>query len=498
MANKASKKALRYGGVTVALTVLILAVVILLNASVTTLAVRYKWYVDMNPTLYYPITDTCYDYLDSYVMPNAREDIRIIFCDEKEEVEADKTLSFVLNSATELAEHYAGRISIEYLNIFEHPSIARDYGVKASTSVVIAAGDEHRVCTLRDFFLFDAADNENPVAYNGEKRFAVAMKAVVSENAPVAYFTLNHGESMTDYALMYAITDAGYMVSYLDSLSFDIPDDCALLVSCNPARDFTHTDGVSGVSEIDKLDAYLARGGKFMAFVSADTFAAGGFKNLESYLSGWGATFQHSTGAEGVEECYAIKDTANGLTADGYTLLGRLPEAGRGKTLMAGVGNSLRVGNATSIRVAEGFAETDGNYVKGDRTLSPLLLSHEGAEAWAGGRAVDRTVDGYNLVTLTTDAASGGAVFVSSSVELATQKSLQIGSLDNAPFLLTALQAMGKDEVPVSLTSQPFADDTIHSLTTATARRITVALVALPVLVVTGVGLFVLVRRKFA
>ena len=57
---------------------------------------------------------------------------------------------------------------------------------------------------------------------------------------------------------------------------------------------------------------------------------------------------------------------------------------------------------------------------------------------------------------------------------------------------------MGKDEVPVSLKSQPFSDTTIHILTTAQARNITIALVAGPMLIVAVWGAIVLIRRKFA
>ena len=498
MANTASKKALRHGGVTVALTVLTVVAIILLNASVTSLAMRYGWFINMNPTLYYPVTDTCFDYLDTYVMPNAEEGIRIIFCDEQENIEAEVTQSYILNTATELAERYPDKVSIEYLNVWENPKTARAWGVKASTSVVVVSGDSHRVCTLRDFFLFPADDSENPVAYTGEKRFAVAMKAVVSPDAPVAYFTLNHGEAMEDYALLYAVTDAGYMVSYLDALSFEIPEDCGLLVSYNPARDFTAVDGVSGISEIDKLDAYLQKGGRFMCFVSADTFAAGGFAHLEGYLARWGATFAHEKGAEGVEECFAIRDTAHALTTDGYTLVGDIPGAGEGSAIMSDLDGTLRVSNATAIRVAEDFTESGGNFVKGDRTLIPLLRSHAGAEAWAGGRPVDRTAEGYNLVTLTRDASTNASVLVCSSTDFATESTLQSGVYDNGSFLLTAMEAMGKSEVPVELKSQPFSDDTIHILTTAQARNITIALVAVPTLVVLAVGLIVLIRRKFA
>ena len=498
MAKTASKKALRHGGVTVALTVLVVLVIILLNASVTTLAMRYGWFINMNPTLLYPVTDTCYDYLDTFVIPEAEEDIRIIFCDEEELIREDPTLAFIQNTAKELAERYPDTVKIEYLNVWENPKVARHFGVTASTSVVVASGDEHRVCTLRDFFLFPAGDTENPMAYNGEKRFAIAMKAVVSPDLPVAYFTLNHGESMNDYSLMYAVTDAGYMVSYLDALNFDIPDDCGLLITYNPARDFTAEDGVSGVSEIDKLDAYLARGGRYMCFISADTFNAGGFDHLEGYLSEWGVTFRHQTGAEGVEECFSVRDTAHGLTTDGYTLVGRIPDEGRGADIMSDVGGTLRVANATAIAVAEGFTETDGNFVSGTRTLTPLLRTYAGAEAWAGGRPADRAAEGFDLVTLTEDTATGGFVMVSSSTELAAEASLSSGAYDNSVFLLTAMEAMGKEEIPVMLKNQPFADETIHIMTTATARNITIALVAVPMVCALLVGFIVLIRRKFA
>ena len=498
MAITASKKALRHGSVAVALTVLLLVVVVLLNASVTTLAMRFGWYINMNPTMLYPVTDTCYDYLDEFVIPRADEDIRIIFCDDEENIRADATQSYVLSTAEDIAARYPDKVKVEYLNVWENPKIAREYGVNASTSVVVASGDQHRVCTLRDFFLFPVNDNENPSAYNGEKRFAVAMKAVVSPDAPVAYLTLNHGESTEDYSLMYALTDAGYMINYLDALSFDIPEDCGLLVSYNPARDFTEADGVSGISEIDKLDAYLQKGGKFMYFVSADTFAAGGFENIETYLRDWGVTFAHSTGAEGIEECFALRDTAHAITTDGYTLLGRIPETGSASAIMKDVQGALRASNATAIRIPDSFTESNGNFVNGTRTLVPLLRTYGGAEAWAGGRPVDRSSKGYELVTLTNDSTTGGAVLVCSSTEFAIEDTLRIGSYGNASFLLSALSAMGMNESPVTLQSQPFSDSTIHILTTAQARNITIALVAIPVLAVTLWGAIVLIRRKFA
>lgn len=501
MAKHTSGRRLRYGGVTVALTALVVAAVILLNGIVTKLALRYNWYIDMNEGLSFPVTDTCYDYLDEYVMGHVEsgEPLRIIFCDEEEDIHGSTTQEYVFQTASELAERYPGKVQIEYLNIWEHPSVARAYGVKASTSVVIARGEESVVCTLRDFFVFSADDSSTPIAYNGDKRMAVAMKAVVSEDDPICYFTLNHGESVSDYALMYAATDAGYQVSYLDSLSYDIPEDCGLLISYNPTQDFTHIDSVSGYSELDKLNAYLERGGKLMVFVSADTFAAGSFSNLEDFLESWGVTFDHSKGASGVEECYSIRDTAHALTVDGYTILGKVADSGRAGEIMKEVTGTVRLSNATGISPAEGWSMgTEGNsWSQGERTSYALLRSYSGAEAWAGGRPVARSEEGFNLITLTQN-GTGGSVLVCSSVEFAEEDALQSGVYDNETLLLAAIEAMGKDDTPLHLSSQPFSDDTIHILTTAQARRLTILLAGVPAALTVVVGLVVLIRRRYA
>ena len=498
MAKYASKKAVRHGRVTAALTVLLVATLLLLNLSVSTLAMRFGWFLNMNPDSTYPVTDACYTYLDTYVIPHAGEGIRLIFCDGEDSIRGDATQSMVLRTAEELSARYPEKVRVEYLNIWEKPSVAREYGVTASTSVIVQKGGSFRVCTLRDFFLFPAGDTSSPTAYVGEKRFAVAMKAVTTSDAPVAYLTLNHGESAADYSLMYALTDAGYLVNFVDTLHFEIPEDCALLISYNPDRDFAATDGVSAESEIDKLDAYLSRGGKFMCFMSADTFAAGGFPHLESYLAEWGVTFAHRTGKEGVEECYAVRDTAHALTPDGYTLAGQLPAAGRGAEILGGVSGTVRVSNATAITVAEGYTASGADHVKGNRTLCHLLRSYAGAEAFAGGRAVDRTEEGFGLVTLTEDRSTGGAVMVSSSTALANEESLASGVYGNGGLLLSVMQSFGQDESPSELRPQPFADDTIHTMTTQASTLWTVLLVALPVLTALVVGLVVLIRRKFA
>ena len=57
---------------------------------------------------------------------------------------------------------------------------------------------------------------------------------------------------------------------------------------------------------------------------------------------------------------------------------------------------------------------------------------------------------------------------------------------------------MGRDVVPVGLEFKPFASFEISDITDAEANRYTVLLTVLPAVIVIGVGVFVLVRRKYS
>jgi len=52
-------KKLRYGGVAIALTALIIAVIVLFNVVFTSLAMSNAWYIDMTPNSIYSLSDEC-------------------------------------------------------------------------------------------------------------------------------------------------------------------------------------------------------------------------------------------------------------------------------------------------------------------------------------------------------------------------------------------------------------------------------------------------------
>ena len=512
MRRTATSRRFRYGSLSVVLTICVIAVVVMVNVIFQTLATRYSWFIDMTSSGTFTLSDNCRDYVADSIIPqidadneglSEKQKIRIIFCDDKAAWEEQPVQQYLLNTAKELAEQFPDHIVIEHINIWNHPSLAKKYNVYADTNVVIAYGDRHVLRPLNDFYVFNSADTETPIAYNGEKSLATGILHVAQKETPMAYLTVNHGETMYDNSFLNLLTDAGYRYTYLDLMNFEIPEDCELLVTYNPTKDFAINDGISVKDEIAKLDAYMQAGGAYMVFVNSDTFVSGSFVNLETYLEGWGIDFMHSEVA-GIEHCYTVKDTSQSLSVDGYTLLGSYTTNERGAAIAQSAGyNPVVFAGATVISPAADFdAGSDGTYTKDGCTLSPILTSGENAQAWAGGQAVANAsaANPFIMMTLSEKDYAGGKGYIlaCTSTKFADEDALHSPVYGNANVLLSAIETIGNDRIPTSLTSKPFADSTIDTITVAQKTYITVLLATVPALICCVAGMIVLIRRKHA
>ena len=69
--------------------------------------------------------------------------------------------------------------------------------------------------------------------------------------------------------------------------------------------------------------------------------------------------------------------------------------------------------------------------------------------------------------------------------------------MSNNSALTYVFRHMGMDKAPVNLTVKTFGSTDIESLPTSRANTLTVLLTVIPAVACTGVGIFVLVRRKY-
>ncbi len=557
MKTSTSRK-LRYGGISAALTALIIAVVIIANIILSTLTQKLMWYVDLTPELLYSLSDEALDLIENgddefetlspvEMVNKIREEklaadpsfdpkslmINIIFCDEPDALTENASQKYVYHTALELQDKFPDYIKVSTQDIVRNPSSVSKYKTNSlskiyTTSVIIEFGTEFRVRELRSFFTFNSSEDDEPWAYNGEKAFASSILAVTRAESPIACVVANHGETVSEDFLQ-TLVDAGYLVQVLDLSTQEIPEKCRLLVVFDPKQDFLVSDGISEIDEIEKLDKFLDGTNSLMVFMNHTTQR---LENFESYLEEWGISYDRYTDPSGQQVSHLIEDKSQALTPDGYTFKADYVTAGAGASLTEDMrsrpyAQSVIFKNAMSISysplfspahytpedTSSGEAEYDYGYYSANgvtRTIHDVFVTSSKAEAYAGTSTPVEVASETNKIKLMTVSKESRTtqesnyttidessyVIACGSTDFASSELLQSSSYGNTDLLLTALRAIGREPVPVGLTFKPFADYEIDTVTTAEATQYTVVLALVPLLAASITGIVIIVRRK--
>ncbi len=509
---------MRYGGMTVYLTVTLIAVLVLLNIIFSALANYYTWYIDMTPEKLYSVTDLCRSLLgdaidDAEEQSDRSVKLEIIFCEDYREYEKGEAGHYIYNTAHELELAFPDHVSVEWFDCWVEKSRAVELGVTSSTNIVLKLSDDsipagsdttntRRVFGQKEFFVFEGTNTTSPAGYDGERVFATTMASMLISDRPLALLSVNHDEIYFDDTLMYLLRDAGYNIDFIDLYYTDIPEECELLVIYNPNNDFIVADGISEKDEIVKLEQYLAAGGQLLTFLSASSPELPAYEGL---LADWGVSIGRIYDDEtGYPYNVMVKDSSVSLTADGMTILADYTKNGPGAELTAHLredGYAPRVvfRDATVLLPAEGYtAASDGSYRMGTKTRADIFVGSPSAKAWSSGSEPDGYDEALSLMSTTVDSATGARVTVCASTEYASEEYLQSAVFGNADVMLSLFKEMGLEDVMVGLRYKPFTTDQISSITTAQMLRWTLGLTITPAVIILAVATFVLVRRKYS
>ena len=459
--------------------------------------------------------------------------VKLIFCDLPDNLNNDSSQRMVYETAKDLAERFPEFIEVECIDIWNNSTAVQKYKTTSmstitSSNVIIESGTEYRICSLRSFFVFNSTAETTAWGYRGEKVFISNILAVAQAESPIACVTINHSEGFKDYEFLNTLQDAGYKVQLIDLAYQEIPDDCRLIVIYNPKEDFMVKDGISEISEIEKIDRYLdGLSCSLMVFVNPETPK---LTNLEEYLEEWGVVIDRHTDQLGDTYNYVIKEAASeSLTSDGYTFSATYVEKGVG----ASIHKTLRettyppkviFKNSTSLSYSELYEnafyinqedteDTTDEYWYGayssngvSRTIYDVFTTGNGAVAMANGVQVKSAAgQPLKLMTLTREAqmvtnedVDYATVMVCASTEFATEALLSSAVYGNTDIILASARGMGKEFIPVDLDIKPFASTEISEMSTEAKNRYTVILAVVPAAIVIGTGVFVLVRRKYS
>lgn len=491
--NVNKHRRLKYGAFAVGLTAAVVALVVVVNAIFSTLAFKNLWYIDMTDTQLYVISQQSRDLLEDLKGAESRK-IEIIFCSYEDKLREDYWANVVHNLAKQYEEAF-DFITVKYIDILNHPEAVKPYlntsvSKPTSDSVIISNGAQSKLYTLKGFFTADPQTQEL-LGFDGEYLITSAILQLAGDN-PIAYFVTGHGEQTEGTVMWSLFEDAGYDVRKID-LSKETPDDAAkVMVINNPRFDFM--GGNDSVNEIKKVDAFLDnKFGGLMVFMDAES---GAMPELDAFLAEWGIAFENQQ----------LRDFENALSTDGLELIAEYATQGEG----SGLTSSLRrletipktiVNNAKPIRLLY----DSKLYGYGTRTPSVVLhtSSDKTAEAVSLTDAGAAPVKGiYNLMTVTSEVRMVENerhytyVLAAGTASFADDDYIGSRAYGNRDIIFNAMKQFGKKTVPLDLSFKPF-EQTALNLSKGEANRWTALCTLLGPVVISGVGIYVYVRRRY-
>ncbi len=550
-----------------ALTAAVIIAVIILNAVISAVGDARMWYADMTDTRYkseitqlYTLSDECRDLVGRDAVSqietvNAQrtargEDeikLKVVFCSDKDIIEGDALMCYVSYTARALANEFPHAIEVEYINIEQNPSAVQKYKTTSAATIynsdiIVEFGSEYLVHKISSFYYQDSTE-DTPWAYNGEQRLAATILALTRAESPVCALTYNHGEQLFDgdgnikaeYSeFIKLVGGAGYDVITIDLENDVIPENCRMIITFAPTRDFYGYGnmGQSGVSEIEKLDRYLDGSNSFFYVCNPETPK---LANLEEYLEEWGVAVARENDASGVEQNYVIRDEMNCTDVGlGKAVLGNYVDFGLGGKITEDMRKSayparIVFPSSTAIRPSDTYnriwvrdgEETDApvysyyNYYRNgiNRNLLEIFTTYSTANAEVGGDIYEVATEQsrFRLMTITQEERQvqegdyssvnkASYVLALASTDFLGNELLTSTAYGNADVVLSALRNTSAEIVPTDVEIKVFYIYGIEDNAAYAQVGVQGWLLGLciaPSVVLAVVGAVVIIRRKY-
>ena len=283
MTGEETKKNLKHGSYTSVMTVIIIALVVVLNLVFGQLP-SSSTQIDVSSQKLFSIGDETKDLVKN--------------------LEQDVTLYYIVRNGNEneyvskMLEHYgdlSSHLRVEKIDPDLNPTFTSQYTDEAveENSIIVVSGEKSRVVSIYDMLLqeFDYYTyNYQTTGFDGEGQVTSAIAYVISDELPVLYQLTGHNEVSMGSYLTDAIQKNNVELKDLSLLTEkNIPEDASALMICSPTKDLSD-------EETAKILNYLENGGKVILFTD---YSRGDMTNLESILTNYGLRISDGIVMEG-------------------------------------------------------------------------------------------------------------------------------------------------------------------------------------------------------
>lgn len=412
------------GTYSLAVTAVVLAILVALNALFSALPASATRY-DISSTKLYSITS------NTKVVVNALEkDVTIYWI-----TQSGKEDSVVENLLAKY-ESLSGHISVVKKNPDVYPTFAAQYTDEtvSNNSLIVECGEKSRYIAYSDIYLTDIDYTTYSYVYSfdGEGALTSAIAYVVSDDLPIVYSLEGHGEAELPENVQTQIEKANMELASFSLLKEDaVPEDASCVLIYAPESDISDEEG-------EILSEYAENGGHLL--VIAGPVEDGTLENLTALLASYGVKAVDGIVVEGDSGHYAFRQP--------YILLPDIessditgPLLDEGYYAIVPVAQGLDVSEAESS-VTTLLATSDAAFSK---AAGYSLTSYEKEDGDAPGPfalAVDITTDG------------GGEIVWISSAHFLDELYNAYSSGANLDLTMNALSALTGESDAISIRSK--------------------------------------------
>ena len=283
-----NRNALRGGSYSLAVSVVVLAILIVVNIFASALPASVTKY-DISAARLYSITSNT-----KVVVNTLEQDVTIYWVVQSGQ--EDAVIENLLGKYDSLSDH----IQVVKKNPDVYPTFAEQYTdeMMQNNSLIVECGNRSRFIGYDDIYIQEADiySYSYNTSFDGEGAITSAIDYVVSEEFPQLYILEGHGEADLPASFQEQIQKENMETQLLSLLTVDtIPEDVDCVVIYAPKSD---------ISEEEKkiLADYAAEGGKL--FVVAGPVQDGMLENLYDLLADYGVEANEGIVVEGDRDHY--------------------------------------------------------------------------------------------------------------------------------------------------------------------------------------------------
>ncbi len=263
----------RYGTLSTLFTVIVIAIVLLINMVVGQLPDKWKS-IDLSTNNLYEITDQSKE-----LLKGLDKEVQLHILASKDSID-ERIKLFV--------EKYAGlskKVSVKWTDPELHPTVLTSNNAESNTIIVSCAdtGKSTKIAlsdiiTYNEMYMYYYG-TEVEEGFDAEGQLTSAINHVVNDTAQKIYCTTGHGEVTIGSSLADLMKKSNYTAEEINTLMVTaIPEDCDLLFFYAPVTDLTE-------AEKTMISTYMQGGGDVILVLGDGTKAT---PNLDSLMVEYG------------------------------------------------------------------------------------------------------------------------------------------------------------------------------------------------------------------